>query len=263
MSDKPSQKSPLDMLRERLAEKERRLAEEQQTLAQERELLALAERLGYEVIPPASKAAASAPAQPTPAVVAPPWAKPTWNLTMLHLIESVGPDRGITHEELWQKVQATPQYQSGQLVQGFKNFYGAMERLKRRNEIVSYGGMLYKTQVYKDLLAKGVPLPKVRRRRPGMKSDECVLDLLGRNPEGMTFQAMHKQLYERQDVPRRFRLNDVYLKEVVGKLEAAGTIVKQDGVYRLPKKAKGRTSSERPAPQVQLWSGSDAAPHRH
>ena len=269
MSKKPIA-DPVQQLRAE-AEAKKRLAEE----AAKDAALALeaAEKLqwlkdrGYDVTLTAPESEPS----PEPVTVQEPVAfgRPTWTTVVRHILK--GAEHGFTNDELERKVRAHPLLP--RLPKNFRNFYGAMERLKVKKELVRYQGRVYATQVFEDLKRRG-ELPTDKAQRPQSRPTRVfVMRALEEAPQGLTADEICDRVMAMPDAPRRIRAKAVVVTVTIDDLTRRGILVADGAIYRLKKgvkwirgknkKAKGTTSAKRHALQDATLFGSDAAPPRH
>jgi hypothetical protein len=258
---------PVERLRAEADAQERAAAEAIKAAAEKREAAEKMQWLkdhGYPV--PQLPTVEEAPA-PISTVATSAFGKPTWTSVIMHILNSEG--RGLTYDELQVMVEAHPLLP--QLPTNFRNFYGAVERAKKRKELIKHEGRMFSATVFEDLKRRGaLPTQKVKRATGSKPTRNFVMQVLKDAPEGLTREEIRARILTMPDAPRRVRAKAIVITWTVEDLAQRGVLETDGKVYRpkdgakwsrTSKKAKGKTISGRPAPHATLF-GSDTVPQR-
>lgn len=141
--------------------------------------------------------------------------------------------KGLSHKEtlVQAKMTALGKRQSA----GEKGFYTAIAKLAKNDEIVKHGGLLYSKKLANKLTTNGQMLPEMEadvRRRSG-SGGALVVSVLSEHLSGLTASELKKVLAEMPNAPESIRAHGQYIYNLLGTLMGAGTVKRENGVYRL------------------------------
>jgi len=141
--------------------------------------------------------------------------------------------KGLPYKEVLEQAKMTALGQRD--APGDKGFYGAIAKLSKNEEIVKHGGLLYCRKLADKLKANGQILPGMEadvRRRSG-SGGTLVVNVLSEHLNGLTASELKKVLAGMPNAPESIRAHGQYIYNILGTLMGAGTVTRENGVYRL------------------------------